>query len=48
MGKCEVCGLETENLYECSICGCLVCGFCDNGFICDDCWQREHEDEFWK
>lgn len=48
MAKCEICGKETENLFECSYCGRLVCSACDNAFVCDDCLQRQDEFEFFE
>lgn len=43
MEKCEICGLETDDLYECSYCGRLLCKGCGGDvYVCDDCWQDEY------
>ena len=40
MEKCEICGKETDDLYECSFCGRLVCADCGGDlFICDECFN---------
>ena len=48
---CEICGDETENLYECQSCGGSVCGdcmatcdFCDEAF-CKSCFQSAKDEQ---
>lgn len=44
MEKCEICGKETDDLYECSYCGQLVCANCGGTtFQCDECFDRQWE-----
>lgn len=49
MEKCAICGLETDDLYECDYCGRLVCEDCGGKlFECDDCYdeRKAREDRF--
>ena len=40
-GKCEICGKETDDLFECDTCGRLICDDCGCAFQCDECWEKE-------
>lgn len=42
MEKCEICGKETSELYECSNCGRLVCAECGGEiYYCDECLEQD-------
>lgn len=44
MEKCEICGKETDDLYECDHCGRLVCPDCGGEvFFCDECWEESQQ-----
>lgn len=46
MEKCEICGKETDELFECEYCGKLICSDCGGeDFYCDSCFE-EHKQLF--
>lgn len=46
MHKCELCGKETDELYECEQCGRYVCASCGGkSFLCDDCLEQIYEEK---
>lgn len=50
--NCEICGRElnedTDEIWECDMCGKLVCKNCMSGDRCDECEElaRQHYDIF--
>lgn len=41
--ECSICNAEGE-MYECPVCGQLVCAWCFDGEMCDDCRRADNED----
>ncbi|MDH5201023.1 MAG: hypothetical protein OEW93_09065 [Candidatus Bathyarchaeota archaeon] len=52
MPICEICGMESTDLYDCSQCGAKFCAECgDLGHkLCYDCagWEGRRLDESWE
>lgn len=42
---CKCCGIDIydEYLYQCPVCGNIVCELCFDGEMCDDCRRAEME-----
>ena len=41
METCELCGAEDVELYQCEMCGRLVClNCCSGSYLCDDCYDK--------
>lgn len=38
---CDICGEETEHLFECQVCGRDICSNCKADNMCKSCWKDD-------